>query len=450
MRLVIIGGDAAGMSAASEARRRAPDAEIVVLEATRDVSYGACGLPYKLVEGADVEDLNIISAERFRSERKLDVRLGHRVEALDTSSKTVRGRCDDGPFELTYDKLLIATGAAAMRPPIQGFDALWGDGAYTLKTLQDGRDLKAALAKKPRRAVVVGGGYIGLEATENLRERGLEVTVVEALPSLVPFLPEAMRERVMAEAKAHGVDVRLGARVTSATRSATGDIVVSTTEGDVMTDVVLVAVGVRPNVGFAKEAGLALGAGGSIAVDDALRTSALDVYAAGDCADAEHGVTGKSVWIPLALRANRAGKVAGQNMTGGRGVVPGVLGTAVFKFFGLEVARVGLSEDEAREAGFDVAVAEITGSTRAHYYPGGGKLSVSLVGDRKTGKLLGGCMVGPEGAAHRIDTVAAALHAGMTADDVYAMDLAYAPPFGPSWSPLLIAASALGKAMKKR
>ncbi len=450
MRLVIIGGDAAGMSAASEARRRAPDAEIIVLEATKDVSYGACGLPYKLLDSADVEDLNIISAEQFRKERQLDVRLGHRVESIEPSSKKVRGVSEKGPFELDYDKLLIATGAAAVRPPIEGLAGLWGEGAYTLKTLQDGRDLKAALSRGPTSALVIGGGYIGLEATENLREIGLQVTVVEALPDLAPFLPESMRKRVLAEAKEHGVDVRLGARVNKASRSTSGKIVLSTTAGDMEADVVLAAVGVRPNVAFAKEAGLKLGAAGSIAVNDSLQTSAQDVYSAGDCADAKHGVTGKSVWIPLALRANRAGKMAGQNMTGGRGVAPPVMGTAVFKFFGLEIARAGLSEQEAKDAGFDVAVAEILGATRAHYYPGGGKLSVSLVGDRKTGKLLGGTMVGPEAAAHKIDTIATALHAGMTAADVYAMDLAYAPPFGPSWSPVLIAASKLMKAMNTK
>ena len=449
MRLVIIGGDAAGMSAASEARRRAPNAEIIVLEATNDVSYGACGLPYKLVDGADVEDLSIISAEQFRRDRKLDLRLGHLVEVIDAEAHKVSGTCAEGAFELTFDKLMIATGATAIRPPIEGLEALWGEGAYTLKTLQDGRDMKAALARKPKSAAVIGGGYIGLEATENLRELGLQVTVVEALPDILPFLPESMRERVLAEAKKHGVDVRLGARVTRAGRDASGGITLSTTTGDITADVVLVSVGVRPNASIAKAAGLKLGAAGSIAVDELLQTSAPDVYAAGDCADAAHAITGKSVWIPLALRANRAGKLVGQNMTGGHAKAPPVLGTAVFKFFGLEIARTGLSEQEARDANYDVATAEIMGATRAHYYPGGGKLSVSLVGDRKTGRVLGGAMVGPEAAAHKIDTIAVALHAGMSVDDVYAMDLAYAPPFGPSWSPVLIAASKLAKAMKK-
>ncbi|MFW5741072.1 MAG: FAD-dependent oxidoreductase, partial [Myxococcota bacterium] len=278
-------------------------------------------------------------------------------------------------------------------------------------------------------------------------ERGMQVTVVEAMPDIVPFLPEAMRKRVLAEAAEHDVEIRLGAQVQRVKPGPSG-LVLSTATGDIETDVVLVSVGVRPNAALAKEAGLELAPSGAIAVDAQLRTSAPDVYAAGDCADAEHGVSGKSVWIPLALRANRAGKLAGRAMTGADIRAPPVVGTAVFKFFSLEIARTGLSEKEAREANYDVAAAHIEGITRAHYYPGRGKLSVMLLGDRKTRKLLGGAMVGPESAAHRIDTVATALHAGMTVDDFQSMDLAYAPPFGPAWSPLLIAASKLAKSMQ--
>ncbi len=447
MRLVIVGGDAAGMSAASEARRRAPDAEIIILEATNDVSYGACGLPYKLLEGADVEELNIISAEQFRRDRNLDVRLRHRVDRLDPKAKMVSGLAENGTFELTYDRLLIATGASAIRPPIDGLAELWGNGVYTLKTLQDGRDVKAALAKRPKTAAVIGGGYIGLEATENLRELGLDVTVVEAMPEIAPFLPHSMRKRLLEEAKRHGVHMKLSARVNRAERGTTG-IVLETTDGKVDADMVLVAVGVRPNSSMAEQAGLELGAAGSIAVNEKLETSEANVYAAGDCADAQHVVTGKSTWIALALRANRAGKLVGQNMVGGHGQAPGVLGTAVFKFFGLEIARTGLSLQEAKDAGFDAVGAEILSVTRAHYYPGGGRISVGLVADKKSGKLLGATMVGPEAAAHKIDTVAAALHGRMTVNDLYGMDLAYAPPFGPSWSPLLIAASKLAKTLK--
>ena len=446
MRLVVIGGDAAGMSAASEARRRASDAEIIVLEATDDVSYGACGLPYKLAEGASVEDLVIIPAERFRKERRLDVRLRHRATRL--LPHRVAGEGPDGPFELGYDRVVVATGARATVPPIPGLAELLGTRAFKLKTLADGRALKEALrADGLRRVAVVGAGYIGLEATEGLRQRGLEVTVLEALSDVLPGLPEPLRKRAHAEAARHGVVLRTGVRIEAVTATASG-VRLDTADGPHDVDVVLVATGVQPNAELAADAGIALGAAGSIAVDEQLRTSVSDVFAAGDCADARHAVTGQSVWIPLALRANRAGKAAGANALGGREKVPPVLGTAVFRFFGLEIARTGLSEGEARAAGFDVVAVVVSAATRPKYYPGGSELGISLLADRATGRLLGGSMVGPEQAAHRIDTVAAAIHAGLTASALQQMDLGYAPPFGPSWSPLLIAAGQLDKALR--
>jgi len=449
MKLVIIGGDAAGMSAASQARRLAPDAEIVVLEATTDVSYGACGLPYKIPEGRHMDDLQIITATRFREERGLDLRLEHEVTTINRGEKKVTGASPEGPFEVSYDQLIIATGARVRMPPIPGLKELWFDGVYPLKTLEDGRQLKAALDRdRPTTALVIGAGYIGLEATENLHERGVEVTVVEAMPELLPFLPEPLRDRVAAEAEDKGIQIHMGTLVQGLSRGDEGKIQVQTSTAGVLTaDIVLAATGVQPNSELAAEAGLELAAAGSIKVDARLRTSDPDIFAAGDCADATHGVSGASVWYPLALRANRAGKLAGANAVGQDNQAPPVMGTAVFKFLDLEIARAGLSEQEAAEAGLEVGTANIIGSTRAHYYPGGGKLNVWLMGEKGTGRLLGGAMVGPEGAAHKIDTVVAALHAGLTADQLYDMDLAYAPPFGPSWSPLLIAASKLKKAI---
>ena len=450
MKIVIIGGDAAGMSAASQARRLAPDSEITVLEMTQDVSYGACGLPYKIPEGREMDDLQIISAARFREERGLDLRLGHEVQAIDPAAHQVSGQGPEGPFELSYDKLLIATGARLIRPPIAGLDELWNDGAYALKTLQDGRELKAGLAHQPGSAVVIGGGYIGLEATEGLRERGMQVTIVEALPELLTFLPRAQRELVYREAAENGVTLHRDTRVQSLARhAATGRIVVQTSSaGELQTDLVLVATGVRPNAELAARAGLELGAAGSIAVNEQLQTSDPDIFAAGDCADAIHGLTDKSVWFPLALRANRAGKLAGFTMLGQKRAAPPVMGTAVFKFLDLQIARTGLSAAEAETAGLETVEASILASTRAHYYPGGSKLSVWLLAERDTRRLLGATMVGLEGAAHKIDTVVAALHGGFTAEQVYDMDLAYAPPFGPSWSPLLTASSVLMKKLK--
>jgi NADPH-dependent 2,4-dienoyl-CoA reductase/sulfur reductase-like enzyme len=447
MKLVIVGGVAAGMSAASQARRIDPATEILVLEKTQDVSYGACGLPYKLPPDERMEDLQVITAQRFRDERRIDVRLGHTVLAIDRAARQVVGRHADGDFRLAYDKLILCTGARVWSPPIAGLDDLWGQGAYPLKTLEDGRVLKAAVAAAPpKRAVVIGAGYIGLEATENLRALGAAVTVVEALPEILPWLPATLRGRVLDEAGRHGVELLTGTRVESIARQGR-DLLVQTTQGTLTADLVLVATGVRPEAGLAADADLPLGAAGAIAVDDCLRTADADIYAAGDCADARHAVTGRSVWFPLALRANRSGKLAGENVFGRERRVPPVLGTAAFKFFGLEVARTGLSGDEAAPAGLDTVSIEVLASTRAGYYGGGGKLSVWLLGERHTRRLVGCCMVGPESAAHRIDTAAAAIQAGMTAEQLYDLDLAYAPPFGPSWSPLLVAASQLIKAL---
>jgi NADPH-dependent 2,4-dienoyl-CoA reductase/sulfur reductase-like enzyme len=277
----------------------------------------------------------------------------------------------------------------------------------------------------------------------------MKVTVVEALPKILPFLPDDLRVRVHAEAKVREVEIREGARVERVEPVEGKGVRAVVGEEQLEAALLVAATGVRPNAELAAEAGLSLGAAGSIKVDDRLYTSDPHILAAGDCADATHGLTGESTWIPLALRANRAGKLAGRNALGGEEKAPPVMGTAVFKFFDLQIARTGLSLEEARAAGFDTAVAAIQSVTRAHYIPGGDKLSVWLLGDRKTGKLLGGAMIAPEGAAHRIDTVVAALHAGLTADDLYDMDLAYAPPFGPSWSPLLTCASQLSKKLKK-
>ena len=449
MRLVIIGADAAGMSAASQAKRLDPAVDVIVLEQTTDVSYGACGLPYKLPDGHDMEDLRAITVEEFRGKRNIDVRLQHEVERIDPEAHTVFGTAPTGPFELQYDRLVIATGARLSYPPIPGLDELWGQGVYALKTLHDGRLLKTALRQEPKSVVIVGGGYIGLEAAEGFHQQGLRATIVEALPDILTFLPEKLRGRVYAEAEAKQVPIHVGTRVERLERRFNGKIAVHTSATDVLeTDLVLLATGVRPNSEIAAQAGLKLGANASIAVDDYLFTSAPDILAAGDCADATHGISNRSVWIPLALRANRAGKLAGGNALGQRLAAPPVMGSAVFRFFDLEIARTGLSAEEAADAGLDAVSTAIDAPTRARYIPGGGKLAVWLLAEKASHRLLGGAMVGPESAAHRIDTVVAALHAGQTVEQLYAMDLSYQPFFGPSWSPLLTCASQLMKKLK--
>ncbi len=445
MRLVIIGGDAAGMSAASQAKRLAPKTEVVVLEKTMDVSYGACGLPYKLPDGQNMEDLRAVSVDTFREERKIDVRLGHTAQKVQRQEKKVVGTADNGPFEVGYDRLIIAAGARVSHPPIFGLEELLGRGVFTLKTLEDGRKLKQALLGRPKTVTIIGGGYIGLEASEGFRQQGLQVRILEAMPQILPFLTEKMRDHVHSEAERQGIIIHEGTRLEKLQKSTSGEILVETSEGNWKTDIVLLATGIRPNSELAAEAGLQLGDQKSIAVDATLRTSDETIFAAGDCADALHGITGKSVWIPLALRANRTGKLAGGNALGRNDPAPPVMGTAVFKFFNLQIARTGLTFSEAKAAGYEPVAAEIQTPSRPHYYTGGGRLLVSLLADRQSRQLLGGVLVGSESAAHRVDTLAACLHAHQTVENLYEMDLAYAPPFSTAWSPFHTCASQLSK-----
>lgn len=446
MKLVIIGGDAAGMSAASQAKRQQKDADVIVFEKTKDVSYGACGLPYKLVEGTSMDELQVISAKAFIEKRGIDLRVEHEVLAIDPETKKVKGKNTAGDFEEGYDKLLIATGASVYFPTIKGLDELKGQGVFSLKTLEDGRRLRSYLDEHSvKDAVILGAGYIALETAENLVERGISVSMVKPREGFLRFLSKPLMERVVEEARLHHVELAFGETIEEIRLGDKGRIVVETSKDKRSVDLVVIATGVKPASQLAQDAGLALGAANEIQVNDHLQTSKPDIYAAGDCADAIHHVTQKPVWIPLALRANRAGKIAGMNMLGKEEKAPSVMGTAVFKFFDLEIATTGLSLNDAKDAGFDAVEKTIKSQTRAHYYPGGSDLLINIVADKKTRRILGASMIGKEAAAYKIDTVVTALYANLTVDDLYQLDLAYAPPFGPAWSGLLIAASQLAK-----
>ncbi|MEE4608634.1 MAG: FAD-dependent oxidoreductase [Desulfobacteraceae bacterium] len=444
MNFVVIGGDAAGMSAASRAKRTDPNLEVIVLEQTQDVSYSACGMPYNIADPSrPIDDLVVRKAEVFRQKQGIDLRTGHRVEAIDPSRRTVSGTGPGGrPFVVAYDRLLIATGARPALPHLPGVDS---DGVVALKNLEDGRRIKGLLrGRNAERVVILGMGYIALEMAEALRSRGIAVSLVKPRPGLLPWMAPELSDVVGQELAANGVVRHDGQRPERI--EARGDRLRVMGEGlDLTADMVLAAVGVLPNSEMAAAAGLELGPGGAIAVDRRLQTSAPDIYAAGDCADAFHVVTGQRVYIPLALRANRAGWAAADNVCGRRTELEGVVGTAVFKVFNLEVARTGLTVDEAAAAGFDPASVAVTTSSRAHAHPGAGKIHVHLVADRASGMLLGAQMVGTEGAAHRINATAVALHAKMTVDAFAQTDLSYAPPFGPVWDPLLTAANQLLK-----
>jgi NADPH-dependent 2,4-dienoyl-CoA reductase/sulfur reductase-like enzyme len=448
MRIVVIGGVAAGMSAASQVKRRRPDAEVVVLEQGPDVSYGACGIPYNIEDPARrIEDLVVITAEQFRNERGIDVRTRQEALAIDLASKVVRVRSIETgqEYERPYDKLVIATGASAVRLPLPGLDL---PGVFALRELSHGAAIKRWLAERePRRAIIVGAGYIGMEMAEALRRRGLEVTVLEKLDQVVPGFEPAIAMAVKEELVRHGVRVETGIGVQAIERAE--DLRVRTDRGAFAADLVLVSVGVRPNVALARAAGVRLGETGAIAVDDRMATSAPDVFAAGDCAEARHLVAGRPAYVPLGTTANKQGKVAGANAAGGDERFGGIVGTAAFKVFDIEVGRTGLGAQEIARLGLDAVAAVSTHRSRGHAFPDAKTITTVLFAERRTGRLLGAQMAGGDAVAKRIDVLATALHARMTVGEVESLDLSYAPPFAPVWDPVLVAATVARKELLK-
>ncbi|MGD9209915.1 MAG: FAD-dependent oxidoreductase [Desulfobacteraceae bacterium] len=449
MKFVVIGADAAGMSAASRAKRNQPDLDVTVLEMTYDVSYSACGMPYNIADpNRSMEELVVREAEVFRRKQGINLLTGHEVTAIDPVEQRVSGVTTAGEaFQFPYDSLLIATGARPILPDIPGIDL---PGVYVLKNLEHGRTIKEYIRIKPvKKVIIIGMGYIALEMCEALCAQGIKVDMVKPNPEFLPWLDRQLAQEVQTEVESKGVTMMAGHPLTRIDR--TGERLLA--KGDdmvLMGDMILAAIGVTPNSEIAGRAGLALGPGKAVSVDNSLRTSQNNIFAAGDCADAIHVVTGKKVYIPLALRANRAGWAVADNVCGQSITLPGVAGTAVFKVFDLEVARTGLNFKEAQQAGFDPVTVTIKTRSRAHAHPGAGIIWVHMVGDRSSGRLLGAQMVGPEGVAHRINAPAVALLAQMRVDQYVQSDLAYAPPFGPVWDPTLTAANQLAKTPAKK
>jgi len=431
MALVVIGGVAAGLSAAARARRLDPRLEITVLEQGPDVSYGACGLPY-LVEGRvrEARELMVHTPEYFRKERNIDVRTGARVSAIAHSRR--EAVLEDGG-RVRYEHLVIATGARCDRAGIAGADQ---PHVFTLHTIRDAERIRAFLAaRRPKRAVVIGAGYIGVEMADALRRNGLRVTVLERGPNVLLRDDAELTGAVRRQLERHGVELRCQAEV----RTIEADRVAG-----IPCDMVVLAAGFKPNSDLAAEAGVEIGPSGAIRATDGMETNLRGVFAAGDCAEVTHLVTGRPVSFPLGTTANKTGRVAGANAAGGRERFPGVVGTSIVGIFGMAFATTGLSAQQARAEGFSPVAARIEALSRPAYYEGR-KTTVELVADRHTRRLLGGCVIGEEGAAGRIDVIAAALHARMRVEDFEQLDLAYSPPFTPSWDPLLIAAQQLTK-----
>jgi NADPH-dependent 2,4-dienoyl-CoA reductase/sulfur reductase-like enzyme len=440
-RVVIIGGDAAGMSAAAQASRSGKDIEIVVFERSRYTSYAACGLPY-YVAGLipDHTDLVARTPEEHRA-NGIDVRTGHDVVAIDTSAREilVRDMATEIETREAFDLLLIATGASEVRPPFDNIDA---KGVMNIKVIPDALAIEEILeSRAPRRAVVVGAGYIGLEMAEAFLLKGLEVTIVERLGQPMATLDPDVAEGLATEIRALGIDLRLGVSVSGFSVDDQGWVTaVQTDAGEVPADIVVMGLGVRPNVQLAADAGIAVGPSGAIATDAKMQTSVTGIFAAGDCAESYHRVSRSPVSIALGTHANKQGRVAGINMSGGDLRFPGVIGTAVTKVAHVEVGRTGLSSAEAQSAGFDPVASMITAGSRAHYYPDSASMTVKIISDRASGQMLGAQIVGGPESAKRIDTLAIAIWNEMTVDDFSQTDLGYAPPFSPVWDPILTAA----------
>ncbi|HYY45023.1 MAG TPA: FAD-dependent oxidoreductase [Actinomycetota bacterium] len=441
-RLLVVGGDAAGMSAASQARRRknAQELEIVAFERGEHASYSACGIPY-LVAGtvARVDSLIARRPDEFRSRQDINVHTATEVVDIDLSARRVTVRDGRGRERVEpFDQLLVGTGAVPIRPPIPGIDS---PGVFGVQTLDDGMAIMKALESvAPKRAVVVGGGYIGLEMAEALYERGLQVSLVESAPQPMSVLDPDMGEMVGGAIRDLGIALYTDEPVSGfETRDGWVSAVV-TEERSLPADIVVLGLGVRPNVSLVEKAGIRIGSAGGVAVDRMMRTSAEEVWAAGDAVEKFHRVSRQPVTVALGTHANKEGRVAGTNLAGGYAAFPGVLGTAVSKICGVEVGRTGLTEREAEEAGFRFFGVTVESHTRASYYPGACPITVKLVVERGSRRLLGAQIVGREGAAKRIDVLATALWNEMQVDELTNVDISYAPPFSPLWDPVLIAA----------
>ena len=429
MRLLVIGGVAAGLSAAARARRIDPGLEILVLEKGATVSYGACGLPY-YVEGRvrRPEDLIVHTPEYFQKERNITVRTGAAVASIAHPRREVTL---GGGERIHYDKLVIATGARPDAVALPGADL---PHVFRLNTFADGVRLKEYLTeKRPRRAVVIGAGYIGLEAADALRRNGLAVTLLGVDKCLLHRDDAELSASLVAHLQRFGVEARLGARVKS--------IEPDQVDG-IPCDLVLLATGLRPNAELAVEAGVELGRTGAIRVDERMQTNLGGVYAAGDCVETTHLVTGRPAYIPLGTTANKMGRVAGANAAGARERFTGVVGTCIFSVFGLGVGFSGLSAAQARREGFSPVTARVEAQSRPRYF-GGRLTTVELVADRNTGRLLGGSVLGEQDVAGRINVIATALQNRMLVEDFERLDLAYAPPFATVWDPVLVAAQQL-------
>ncbi|MGR9046827.1 MAG: FAD-dependent oxidoreductase [Gammaproteobacteria bacterium] len=449
MHLIIIGGVAAGSKAAARARRVDPDLRITLYQDEAEVSYTACGQPYYLSGLIAQRNALIIRRPDDFAEEGIEIKVNHRVTALNTRERTltVHDLRQDKADVVSYDRLIIATGARSLIPEVPGCRL---DGVVTLRSIAELDRFQAALERlRPRTAVIAGSGYIGLEMAESLSERGIRVTMLGRNRQVFSRLDEEMSRPLHDYLVEKKVNVITGDGIAELTGHGGRVAEVLTTSGlRVPADLVVLALGIRPNVELAQQAGIILGGTGAIAVDERMETNVGGIFAAGDCAESRHRLTGLPVWEPLGDIANLHGRVAGENAAGGDARFPGVLGTAICKTFDLNIGLTGLSEKAARAAGFETVSIVINARDKARYYPGARELSLKLIAEAVGGRLLGAQAVGFGAVDKTIDIAATALLGKLRCSDLENADLAYAPPFSPVLSPIIVAAGALSKQIR--
>jgi CoA-dependent NAD(P)H sulfur oxidoreductase len=444
MKIIVIGGVAAGAKAAAKAHRVNPKNEIIIYQDESEMSYSACGLPY-VISGviADERQVVIRQPEDFAKEG-IQVFIRHRVISIDKTKQQliVRNLQDNTDFIVSYDRLIIATGARPIVPTIEGINL---EGVLTLRNITDLARFKTVLTTlQPKNAVIIGAGYIGLELAETFHELKIKTTIIEKAPRILPKFDPEIAQLVHNHLLENQVELILGDGLAKLNGSNGRISAVETESGKIIpADLVVIAIGVKPNVNLAKEADIELGITGAIAVDSRLETNVPGIYAAGDCCETFNRIIGASTWMPLGDIANLQGRVAGENVAGGDANFPGVFGTAIFKTFKLTVAITGLSEQSAKESGFDPISVVTAGIDRARYYPGKQDFSLKLIADRKDGRLLGAQAVGLGSVDKMIDIAATALLGKLTCADLENADFAYSPPFSPVLSPIIVAAGIL-------
>lgn len=449
-KLVIIGGDAAGMTAASKIRRENKNCEIIVFEKSEYVSYSACGIPY-FISGkvTSSEELIVRTPEEFIKKHNIDTRILHEVIEVDTDNNQVlvHKSEDKTQFWETYDKLLIATGGKAFCPDVKNRDA---DGIFGISTLRSGMKVDHFIkTKKPKTAVIVGGGYIGLEMAEALLIKGLKVSLINRSEEIMNTLDPDMGALINNAMKNLGVKIYVKEELQGFEVDKNGVTSVITNKQTLKTDLVILGMGTSPNTAFLKNSKIKLDEKGAVIVAKTQRTNIRNIWSAGDCATTTHLVTKKPFYIAMGTVANKTGLVAGKNIDGGKAVFPGVVGTAVCKICSYEVARTGLLEKQLQKLNIDYVQTMIKTKSRAGYYPDSKTVYVKLIAEKRTGRLLGGQIIGEEGAAKRIDVLATALSYKLTLRNIIDLDLSYAPPFSPVWDPVQTAARKLITLLKE-